>query len=98
MAGGVNLTVNNIPIKTDHFVAGFIDHTVSGMVEALEGTGKWKNLALTVDGEQVVLNLNGVHVPTNMFAGKIIRSTAIGMVTNLKGVSEIKKINIQLNK
>ena len=47
------LTVNDVPIKTDYFVAGFIDHTVSGMIEALEGTGKIKNLNLMIEDDTV---------------------------------------------
>ena len=92
------LTVNDVPIRTDYFVAGFIDHTVSGMIEALEGTGKLKNLNLIINGDTVVINLNGVPVPTNAFASKIIRATTIGMVSTLKGVNDIKKLSIVLSK
>ena len=79
----LNLTVNDVPIKTDYFVVGFIDHTVSGMVEALEGTCKIKNLNITIDGDSVTINLNGAHVPTNAFASKIIKATTTGMVSTL---------------
>ena len=98
MTVNINLTVNDVPIKTDYFVAGFIDHTVSGMVEALEGTGKIKNLNLMIDGDRVEINLNGAAVPTNAFTGKIIKVTTIGMVSTLKGVNEVKKLSIVLNK
>jgi hypothetical protein len=98
MTVNVSLTVNDVPIKTDHFVAGFIDHTVSGMIEALEGTGKLKNLVLMVEDDRVMIDLNGAQVPTNVFASKIIKGTTIGMISNLKGVNDIKKICIHLNK
>jgi len=38
-------------------VQGFIDHVASGIIEALEGTGKITDLDLSIDGEQTVLNL-----------------------------------------
>ena len=93
------LTVNDLPIKTDYFVAAFIDHTVSGMIESLEGTGKINKLHLIIEGDIVDINLNGVDVPINAFTGKIIRATIIGMVSPLKGVNgAIKKLSVVLNK
>ena len=92
------LEVNDIPIRTDYFVAGFIDHTVSGMIEALEGTGKLKNLNLIINGDTVEINLNGAPVPTNVFTSKIIKGTTIGMVSTLKGVNDVKKLSIVLSK
>jgi hypothetical protein len=93
------LTVNDLPIKTDYFVAAFIDHMVSGMIESLEGTGKINKLHLIIEGDIVDINLNGVTVPVNTFTGKIIRATLIGMVSPLKGVNgAIKKLSIVLNK
>jgi hypothetical protein len=95
MTVNLSLTVNDASIKTDYFVAGFIDHTVSGMMEALKGTGKIKDLALTIEGDNVVINLNGVPVPTNVFTTRIIKNTMIGMVSDLKGVDgAIKKLSI----
>ena len=94
----LNLIVNDVPIKTDYFVAGFIDHTVSGMIEALEGTGKIKNLRLMIDSDNVTINLNGALVPANAFASKIIRATTTGMVSTLKGVNDVKKLDIVLSK
>ena len=94
----LSLTVNEAPINTDYFVAGFIDHTVSGMIEALEGTGKIKNLSLSVDGNKVTVNLNGSLVPTNVFASKIIKSTLLGMLSPLKGVADVKKLSITIHK
>jgi hypothetical protein len=92
------LTVNDVPIKTDYFVAGFIDHTVSGMIESLEGTGKIKNLNLMIEDETIEINLNGAAIPANTFTSKIIKATIIGMVSTLKGVNEVKKLSIVLNK
>ena len=93
------LTVNDLPIKTDYFVAAFIDHMVSGMIESLEGTGTINKLHLIIEGDIVDINLNGVTVPVNTFTGKIIRATIIGMVSPLKGVNgAIKKLSIVLNK
>ena len=93
------LTVNDLQIKTDYFVAAFIDHMVSGMIESLEGTGKINKLHLIIEGDIVDINLNGVNVPVNAFTGKIIRATIIGMVSPLKGVNgAIKKLSVVLNK
>ncbi|MBI2850288.1 MAG: hypothetical protein HYX80_04500 [Chloroflexi bacterium] len=98
MTVSLNLVVNDTPISTDYFVQGFIDHTVSGVIEALEGTGKIKDLNLAIDGEKVSVTLNGKAVPTNVFASKIIKSTIFGMVAPLKGVSNPKKVTIVLKK
>ena len=98
MTVSLNLTVNDTPIKTDYFVAGFIDHTVSGIIESLEGTGKIKDLNLSIDGEKVTLNLNGAIIPTNTFASKIIKSTILGMIAPLKGVTSPKKLSIVIRK
>ena len=99
MTINLSLTVNDAPIKTDHFVAGFIDCTVSGMMEALKGTGKIKNLSLIIENDNVVVNLNGAPVPINVFTSRIIRNTTIGMVSDLKGVNgAVKKISIVINK
>ena len=98
MTVSLTLTVNDNPIHTDYFVEAFIDHTVCGMIESLEGTGKVKDLNLTINGEKVKLNLNGKLIPTNVFASKIIRATMFGMVSVLKGVSDTKKLTIALHK
>ena len=94
----INLTINDTPIAEDYFVQSFIDHTVSGMIEALEGTGKIKDLNLSIDGDKVMIILNGNSIPINDFVNTIIRSTIIGMVSVLKGVSEVKKLTITLHK
>jgi hypothetical protein len=94
----LNLVVNDTVIHTDYFVEGLIDHVVSAMIETLEGTGKIKDLDLSIDGSKTTINLNGTVVPINAFATKIIKSTIIGMVSTLKEVHDIKKISIFLHK
>ncbi len=92
------LTVNGAPIQTDYFVQAFIDHTVSGMIEALEGTGKIKDLEMSIDGDKVTVHLNGANVPVNAFASKMLKSTTAGMLSPLKGVKDVKGVKITLNK
>ena len=98
MSVKLKLVVNDTVIHTDYFVEAFIDHVVSGIIEALEGTGKIKDLDLSIDGGKTTINLNGAVVPINAFATKIIKSTIIGMVSTLKEVHDIKKISIFLHK
>ena len=90
----VSLSVNNIPIETDYFVQDFIEHTISGMLASLQGTGEIQNLKLSITGEVVTINLNKATVPINPFVTKIIRSTIIGMVSPLKGVGEVNTLDI----
>ena len=97
MTGNLTLMVNDTLIDTDYFVEGFIGHTVSGMIEALKGTSKIKDLNLVIEGDNATINLNGAEVPLNEFANKIIRSTIIGMVSTLKGVNDIWKLSLVLN-
>jgi len=98
MTVSLSLITNGIPIKTDYFVEGFIDHVVSGMIEALEGTSKIKDMDLSIDGDKVLINLNGTIIPVNTFANKIIRGTIIGMVSTLKGITDVKELSIALHK
>lgn len=98
MTRQVTLLANEAPIPLDYFVAGFIDHTVGGMVAALKGTGEIDTLDVTVDGGDVSVVLNGSAVPVNQFAGKIIRSTVIGMTSSLKGVDSPGKIQIAIRR
>jgi hypothetical protein len=98
MEGKLSLTVNDIPIKTDHFVERFITHTISGMIESLEGTEKIKDLTLAIDRDTVAIELNGNKVQTNVFTSRIIVSTVAGMLAPLKGVSDVKKVNVIINK
>jgi sulfur carrier protein ThiS len=94
----LNLAVNDTIIHTDYFVEGFIDHVLSGIIEALEGTSKIKDLDLSIDERQIVINLNGDKVPLNAFTAKIIKNTIIGMVSSLKEVNNIQKLGIFLHK
>ncbi len=94
----ISLSVNDAPIGLDYFVQGFIDHTVSGMLAALEGTGEIKSLDLTIRGDEVTINLNDAVVPIKPFVNKIIRSTVVGMVSSLKGVSDIDRMTVFIQK
>ncbi len=95
----LSLTVNDVPIKTDYFVEAFIDHTVSGMIESLEGTGSIKDLKLEIDGNNVAVNLNGAELPINAFVIKIMKSTLAGMLAPLKGVTvPIKRVSLAIKK
>ena len=98
MTRRISLSVNDIPIELDYFVQRFIDHTLSGMVSTLEGTGEIESLDVSIEGDRVTINLNNALVPINPFVNKIIRNTTVGMVSPLKGVSEINKINISIIK
>jgi hypothetical protein len=94
----LRLTVNEIPIQTDHFVADFIEHTISGMIESLKGAGKIKDLTLMINGDAVAIELNGKKLQTNVFVSRIIKSTVAGMLAPLKGVSNVKKVSVFINK
>lgn len=94
----VKLSVNDVPIELDYFVQGFIEHTISGMMAALEGTGEIESLELSIDGDKVTINLNSALVPTNPFVNKIIRNTIAGMVSSLKGVNEINRMNLSIRR
>jgi hypothetical protein len=94
----LKLSVNGAKIDTDYFVSGFIDHTVSGMIESLEDTSPVKDLKLSVDGDKVTINLNGSIVPINAFVNKIMKGTILGMVSVLKGVKDAKTVNLALRK
>ena len=94
----LSLIVNDALIETDYFVEEFIDHIVSGMIEALEDTSEIKDLDLAIEGDNVTINLNGAVVPLNTFASKIVRSTIIGTVSTLKGVNDIEKLSLVLRK
>jgi len=97
MAVNLILKVNDVPINTDHFVAGFVNHTVSGMVASLEGVGEPDNLTIIIDGDSVQIKLKGVALPINDFAGRIIKSTIMGMLAPLKGVKDVKKVSIVIH-
>lgn len=98
MTRQVTLKVNDAPIQVDYFVQAFIDHTVSGMMEALEGTGPIKELTLSVDGDRVAIDLNGKQVPVNAFAARLVGSTVRGLVLPLKGVSDAARVQIDVSR
>ena len=89
MSRKTNLTVNNIPLKLDYFVEGYVYHVAGGIIASLRDTGAIKNLELTVDNaDHVKIILNGTEVSLKPFPEEIIRSTLGGMVASLKGVKD----------
>jgi hypothetical protein len=92
----VDLKVNGDPIKMDYFVEGFLDHTVRGMLAALEGTSELRTLELKVEGEDVTIILNAENIPLNEFAATIVRKTLTGLISSLKGVEEILRFVITI--
>ena len=98
MTKQVTLLVNGNPIPLDYFVEAFIDHVTGAIIEALEDTAPIKNLALTIEGEQVSIVLNEQRVRVNVFAAKIIKSTIVGMISVLKGVRDIQMVQVNLSR
>ncbi|MFC1962315.1 hypothetical protein ACFLWN_04680 [Chloroflexota bacterium] len=98
MTKKVKLLVNDSPIPLDYFVEGFLDHTVSGMVAALEGTGEIQALDLAIDGDTVSMVLNDSPVTLKLFVSTIIRSTVTGMISVLKGVETTGKVRINIQR
>jgi hypothetical protein len=54
MTRQVTLTVNDVPIKLDDFVGGYVEHVLIGIVGSLRGTGEIKHLELTVEDSATV--------------------------------------------
>lgn len=98
MTKQVSLLVNDQPIELDYFVLGLIDHTIGGMLTALEGTGNIENADISINGEEVTIGLNNGSVPANLFVQKIFKSTILGMVSTLKGVDEIDTVKIHIER
>ena len=98
MTRQISLLVNDVPIALDYFVHRFVDHTIGGMIAALEGTGEIESLDIAIEDDDVKVNLNNALVPTSFFVNKIFKSTIVGMVSPLKGVGEINKINISIKR
>ena len=96
MAREVSFSVNDMPVSLDRFVRVFVEHTVSGMVAALEGVGEIEVLDISVEADEVKINLNNALLPTNTFVNKIIKSTLVGLASPLNGVGEIAKMNITI--
>ena len=99
MTREARLWVNDSSIPVDYFVEGFIDHTIGGMAQSLEGVGEIKALLLEIEGDAVTLTVNGSNIPVNKFVSTIFGSTVRGMVSVLKGVDDllprIKELTIQ---
>ena len=98
MTKQINLVVNDQPIELDHFIQGFIDHTIAGMLASLKGTEELDSLEISIEGDNVNINLNNNQLPVNPFVSKIMRNTIMGMVASLKGVSEISKVSITVKR
>ena len=97
MTKKVSLTVNDVPIKLDFFVEGYVEHVTAGILASLKDTGEIKDLELDIDNEgQVKINLNGSEVPLSYFPIEIIRNTVFGMVSNLKGVNQVERLKITI--
>ena len=94
----ITLTVNDLPVEIDYFVQGFIEHTVSGMISSLEGTGEIKTLNISIEEEGVSIILNNSIIPVNPFVSKIVRGTIAGLASSLKGVREVNKLNLNIRK
>lgn len=97
MTRKIDLTVNEVPIDLDYFVAGYLDHVAGGIIESLHDTGPIKTLKLTIGSEgQVKINLNNSNVVLGYFPEEIIRSTMAGAVAPLKGVDKPMK-SLEMN-
>ena len=98
MTRRISLSVNDIPVEIDYFVQGLIDHTVGGMVSALERIGEIKHLVVSLEGKKVAIILNDTVLSINPFVNDIIRNTIIGMVSSLKEVNQINKLTITIGR
>ena len=98
MTREVSLFVNDSPVALDYFVQSFIDHSLGGMLAALEVTGEIRTLDVTIEGDKVAINLNSALVSTNPFVNKIMKSTIVGMLSSLRGVDEINKVKIDIKR
>jgi len=98
MTEHINLVVNDQPIELDHFVEGFIENTIDGMLASLKGTEALNSLEIFIEGDGININLNNNPLTTNPFVSKIMINTIAGMVSSLKGVSEINKVSITVKR
>ena len=98
MTEHINLVVNDQPVELDHFVEGFIDHTIDGMLASLKGTEEVSSLEILIEGDGININVNNNPLATNPFVSKIMINTIVGMVSSLKGVSEISKVSITVRR
>ncbi|MFC2062815.1 hypothetical protein ACFLS8_02590 [Chloroflexota bacterium] len=98
MTKAVILMVNEEPIEIDYFVQGFIDHTIRGIVSALEGVGEAEHIGILIEGDDIEISVNNTQLPVNPFVCAITTNTIKGMVKSLKGVNEVKTIKISISK
>jgi len=94
----IRLTINDAPVELDHFVQGYIDHVVSGILASLKGTGEITSVDLSIEGDQVSIVLNNAAVPLNPFATRIIRATVVGMVSSLRGARTIERMRVSITR
>ena len=94
----ISLSVNDAPIRTDYFVAGFIDHVVGGILSSLKGTGEIESADIAIEEDTTQIVLNSAVVSTTPFVNLIVKSTVSGMVSSLKGVDSINKIDISIKR
>jgi len=98
MTRQVSLLVNDQPVELDYFVQGFIDHTISGMLASLKGTGEIKSVDISIEGDKVTIILNDTLVLTNPFVSKITRNTIVAMISSLKGVGKVNRANVSIKR
>jgi hypothetical protein len=98
VSNNFKLIINNISINAHPFIRDFIEHTISGMIEALKGTEEIKNLNLYIAENRVTLNLNGALIPTNVMTSNLIKNTVMGMVSILHQIDDIISLNITFQK
>lgn len=94
----VRLTINDAPIELDHFVRGYIEHVVGGILSSLKGTEEIAGVDLSIAGDQVSIVLNDAAVPLNPFATRIIRNTMMGVVSSLRGVRAIERMQVSIKR
>lgn len=89
MTPKVSLTVNNVPIKLDSFVEGYVYHVTEGILNSLKGSSPIQTLDLDIDSDGLLtIDLNRDGLPVNVFVMEIVRNTYAGLVSNLKGVAK----------
>ena len=98
MTRQASLLVNDQPIELDYFVQGFLDHTIGGMVAALEGIGEIESMDISIEGNEVTINVNNAPVAIKPFVSEIFRNTIAGMLSSLKGVSEVNKVKMAIKR
>jgi hypothetical protein len=90
--------VNGKLIEIDDFVQRFIEHTVRGMLSALEGVSEAEHVNVSIGGDDIEINVNNKRLLIKPFVCKIIRNTIMGIVKSLNGVTDIGTINISISK